>query len=90
MDEGVIGVHTCAAHVLIAVYAVTDPQLPRGKGEGANTLGGGAGGERCQHIILPNFPKDCMRLKEFGPERGGCGGACKISLCRSGTGMLAS
>ena len=21
----------------------------------------------CQHTILPNFPKNCMKLKEFGP-----------------------
>ena len=23
-----------------------------------------------QHTILPNFPKNCMKLKEFGPPRG--------------------
>ena len=33
---------------------------------GAQTL---RGGER-QHMILPKFPKKCMKLKEFGP--GGC------------------
>ena len=22
----------------------------------------------CQHKILPNFPKNCMKLKEFGPS----------------------
>ena len=25
------------------------------------------GGVR-QHMILPKFPKNCMKLKEFGPE----------------------
>ena len=29
--------------------------------EGAPTPQGG------QHTILPNFPKNCMKLKEFGP-----------------------
>ena len=28
------------------------------------------GGGR-QHTILPNFPKNCMKLKEFGPPGGG-------------------
>ena len=28
-----------------------------------------------QHMILPNFPKNCMKLKEFGPPGGGGGGA---------------
>ena len=28
-------------------------------------LSEGRGG--CQHNILPNFPKNCMKLKEFGP-----------------------
>ena len=34
-----------------------------------------------QHTILPIFPKNCMKLKEFGPS----GGASKILLCRSAT-----
>ena len=34
--------------------------------EGAATLQGGR-----QHTILPNFPKNCMKLKEFGPPGGG-------------------
>ena len=25
-----------------------------------------------QHTILPNFPKNCMKLKEFGPGGSGC------------------
>ena len=25
------------------------------------------GGEGCQHMVLQNFPKNCMKLKEFGP-----------------------
>ena len=48
---------------------------------GVPTLQGGR-----QHTILPNFPKNCMKLKEFGP-RGGR--ASKILLCRSATGMSA-
>ena len=39
--------------------AVADPGFPRGGG--ANSPGGR------QHMILPNFPKNCMKLKEFGP-----------------------
>ena len=42
-------------------------QLPRGR----------------QHTILPKFPKNCMKLKEFGPSGGGR--ASKILLCRSTT-----
>ena len=34
--------------------------------EGAPTLQGGR-----QHTILPNFPKNCIKLKEFGPPGGG-------------------
>ena len=44
-------------------YAVADPGFPRGGS--ANSPGGH------QRTILPNFPKNCMKLKEFGP-RGGC------------------
>ena len=43
-------------------HSVTDPGFPRGGG--ANSPGG------CQHTILPNFPKNCMKLKEFGPRGG--------------------
>ena len=43
---------------------VADPGFPRG---GAPTLGGGGGGAPTQHTILPNFPQNCMKLKEFGP-----------------------
>ena len=32
----------------------------------------------CQHTILPNFSKNCMKLKEFGPSS-------KILLCKSAT-----
>ena len=45
--------------------AVADPGFPRGGG--ANSPRGR------QHTILPNFPKNCMKLKEFGPEGGGGG-----------------
>ena len=38
--------------------SVADPGFPE---EGAPTPRG------CQHTILPNFPKNCMKLKEFGP-----------------------
>ena len=48
-------------------------------GNNANTRSGGSrisprrgrqlpGGH--QHTILPNFPKNCMKLKEFGPPGG--------------------
>ena len=37
--------------------AVADP----GFSQGAPTPQGG-----CQHMILPNFPENCMKLKEFG------------------------
>ena len=44
--------------------SVADPGFPRG-GD-ANSPGGGR-----QHMILPNVPKNCMKLKEFGPRGGG-------------------
>ena len=40
---------------------MADPGFPRGGG--ANPFGGGR-----QHMILPNFPTNCMKLKEFGPQ----------------------
>ena len=43
---------------------MADPGFPRGGG--ANSPGGGR-----QHTILPCFPKNCMKLKEFGPPGGG-------------------
>ena len=57
---------------------VADPGFSRG-GD-ANSPGGGG-----QHTILPNFPKNCMKLKEFGPPGEGGGRASKILLCRSAT-----
>ena len=33
----------------------------------------------CQHTILPNFPKNCMELKEFGPQ-GGAHPSCPLDL----------
>ena len=42
-------------------WPVTDPGFPRGGG--ANPREGGR-----HHTILPNFPKKCMKLKEFGPQ----------------------
>ena len=56
--------------------SVADPGFPRGGG--VNSPGGR------QHTILPNFSKNCMKLKEFGPPGGG-GRASKILLCRSAT-----
>ena len=41
---------------------VADPGFPRG---GAPTPQGGR-----QHTILPKFPKNGMKLKEFGPGGG--------------------
>ena len=49
-------------------------------GGGANSPGGR------QHTISPKFPKNCMKLKEFGPPGGGH--ASKILLCRSATGPV--
>ena len=43
---------------------MADPGFPRGGG--ANPPGWGR-----QHTILPNVPKNCMKLKEFGPRWGG-------------------
>ena len=44
---------------------MADPGFPRGGG--ANTPAGGG-----QHTILPNFPKNCMKLKEnLDPPGGG-------------------
>ena len=58
---------------------MADLGFPRGGG--ANSPGGGGR----QHTILPNFPKNCMKLKEFGPRGGG---ASKILQCRSATGTF--
>ena len=41
---------------------MADPGFPRG--------GGANSPEGCQHTILQNFPKNCMKLKEFGPPEG--------------------
>ena len=43
--------------------SVADPGFPQGGG--ANSPGGR------QHTILPYFPKNCMKLKEFWPRGGG-------------------
>ena len=51
---------------LIDRYAVADSGFPRGGG--TNLLRGR------QHTILPNFPNNCMNLKEFGPPGGGARG----------------
>ena len=51
-----------------------DQEFPRG--------GGPTSRGRRQHTILPNFPKNRMKLKEFGPQGEG---ASKILLCRSAT-----
>ena len=42
-------------------------------------------GANSPDTILPNFPQNCMKLKEFGPRGGG---ASKILLCRSATADL--
>ena len=47
---------------LIAYWPVADPGF---------SWGGGINPRGHQHIILPNFPKNCMKLKEFGPPEGG-------------------
>ena len=40
---------------------MADPGFPRGGS--ANSRGGA-------NMILPNFPKNCIKLKEFGPPGG--------------------
>ena len=45
--------------------SVADPGFPQV--EGTNPRGGGGRGGGHQHTILPNFPQNCMKLKEFGP-----------------------
>ena len=52
----------CETHRRAEQFTVADPGFPRG--DGTNSPGGGA----LQHTILPNFPKTCMKLKEFGPR----------------------
>ena len=48
--------------IKICLIPVADPGFPRGGG--ANSPGGR------QNTILPKFPKNCMKLKEFGPPGG--------------------
>ena len=45
---------------------VTDPGFPQGGGREPSKGGGGR-----EHTILPNSPKNCMKLKEFGRRGGG-------------------
>ena len=54
---------------------VTDPGFPRRGGWGATFQRGR------QHTILPNFRKNCMKLKKFGPP----GGAPPCTPLRSAT-----
>ena len=46
--------------------SVADPGFPRG----GSSNPPGRGGRR-QHTTLPNSPKNCLKLKEFGPGGGG-------------------
>ena len=55
--------------VLNQPLTAADPGFPRG---GANSPGGR------QHTILPNFPENCMKSKEFG--RPGGGAPCALPL----------
>ena len=66
-----------ADNLILDRCAVADLGFPRGWG--ANSPGGR------QHTILPNFPKNCMKLKEFGPPGGR---SSKILLCRSATDVV--
>ena len=54
------GMHSCCQ--IRWIRPVVDPGFPRGWG--ANFPGGR------QHTILPNVPKNCMKLKEFRPRGG--------------------
>ena len=58
-----IGVCICYLKSSDLHSAVADPGFPRGGG--ANSPGGR------QHTNLSIFPKNCMKLKEFGPPGGG-------------------
>ena len=51
-----------------ATLPAVDPGFRRGGGGGTNSPGGGGGR---QHTILPNFPNNHMKLKEFGCPGGG-------------------
>ena len=42
---------------------MADPGFSRGGAASPRRGGGGF-----QHMILQNFPKNCMKLKEFGPR----------------------
>ena len=46
--------------------AGADPGFP--VGGGADPLGG------CQHMILSNFPKNCMKSRKFWAVEGACAG----------------
>ena len=51
------------------LHSVADPGFSQG---GASTIRGGGWGEGGrQHMILPKFPENCMKMKEFRPP-----GAC--------------
>ena len=43
----------------VETLAVADPEFPQGGGANSPRERGS------QHMILPNFPKNCMKLKEF-------------------------
>ena len=68
-------IHTLTTHtdtespstplVLHAYIPVTDPGFPQGGGGREPSKGGR------EHTILPNSPKNCMKLKEFGRRGGG-------------------
>ena len=49
-----------------AFLIILQRRIPDFPEEGAPTPRGGH-----QHTILPKFPKNCMKLKEFGPPGGG-------------------
>ena len=49
--------------IFLGLYTAADPGFPQG---GRQLPGGGR-----QHTILPNFPKNCMKSKEFGHPGGG-------------------
>ena len=56
---------------------VAGPGFPRGGG--ANSSGGAATDD------FANFPKNCMKLKEFGPRAGGGGAHVPRAPLRSAT-----
>ena len=62
-------IHTISGYTpSIREYHVDSMHYTLSSGGSRISLGGGTNPpEGHQHMILPNFPQNCMKLKEFGP-----------------------